>query len=640
MSSTEFLDGLAKVQYGIHQSAQWEHSVLLLVRPSVGEAAVVHVDEAGRVWAGSTRVAGQIERLRRSAAAITSAEEEDISDLVAAFDPEPDARVDVRQLVGFHAQRAGQGSEAAIALFLVRDAGAQVSMTARWKGGETTFIEEPLGYTDALIADAGGYATEPWLDTRGVKGSLRLSRARSTGEHRRGPSALLRYLRVELPEDVSMIEPFDDWLAQLDAPVQVCAWAWARLAAGLGAAPDFLEEDVAARFVELMGVLASDQADYLPDMEGQDPSGNPLPDIVGAQLGGIWEDLAEADEGSAPTPRLEEFINAAVGTAQMFGRASPRWGLAYDASVGQVAIIGIGRMYDDLPSAVVLLPLVIDLQRLWWLAECVYRKGVVLSGSLAPALPADEMECVRLLCRMAANQPTLAAGAALQRQIPLRADRWMSLTDRSRRAIEELDLPDDPNLVERLADDIITGRHFALDHLAIVEVDDMNVDRIILAPEERADDDATLSVFGLVQHRSGVFAVTCIVADKTVEQSPFRPPQDLIPPALTFAPAFMEQMPSGGGASSLELMMLAAWRDLVVAEVREQQYEMEVIRKAKGKARRSHTVETVRYSPLLNGIDGDGRAAAEVEQVPARLGKVWSAINLLRARYPDAPSGA
>ncbi len=437
-----------------------------------------------------------------------------------------------------------------------------------------------------------------------------------------------------------MIEPFDDWLAQLDAPVQACAWAWARLAAGLRAAPDqFREEDSAARFVDLMDALASDQADYLPDMEGQDPSGNPLPDIVGAQLGGIWEDLTEVDEGSAPTPRLEELINAAVGTAQMFSRASPRWGLAYDTSVGQVAMIGIGRMYDDLPSSAVLLPLVIELQRLWWLAECVYRKGVVLSGSHAPALPADEMECVRLLCRMAANQPTLAAGAALQRQIPLRADRWMSLTDRSRRAIEELDLPDDPNLVERLADDIITGRHFALDHLAIVEVDDMNIDRIILAPEERADDDATLSVFGLVEHRSGVFAVTCIVPDKTVEQSPFRPPQDLIPPALTFAPAFMGQMPSGG-ASSLELMMLAAWRDLVVVEVREQEYEMEVIRKAKGKARRAHTVEVVRYLPLRGGIDEDGRAADEAEQVPARVGKAWSAINLLRTRYPDVPSGA
>ena len=639
MPSTEFLDGLAEVQRGIHRSAQWEHSMLLLVRASVGEAVVVHVDEAGRVWAGSTRAAGQIERLRRAAAAVTSADEEDVSELVAAFDPERHERVDVRQLIGFHAQTAGHGSDAAVALFLVRDAGAQVAMTARWQDGTTAFIEEPLGYTDALIADAGSYATEPWLDTRGAKGPLRLSPARSAEERRRGPSALLRYLRVELPEDVSMIEPFDDWLAQLDAPVQVCAWAWARLAVGLRTVPDhFREEAKATQFLDLMDTLANDQADYLPDMDSQDPSGNPVPDIVGAQLGGIWEDLIEVEEGSAPTPRLEELINAAVNTAQMFSSASPRWGLAYDGSVGQLAMMGIGRMYDDLLSAAMLLPLVVELQRLWWLAECVYRKGVVLSGSHAPVLPADEMECVRLLCRMAANQPTLAAGAALQRQIPLRADRWMSLTDRSRRAIDELNLPDDPDLVERLADEIITSRDFALDHLAIVEVDEMNVDGIILAPEERADDDAAFSVSGLVEHRFGAFAVTCIVPDKTAEQSPFRPAQDSVPPALTFAPAFMWQM-SSGGASSLELMMLAAWRDLVVAEVREQRYETEVVRKAKGKARRAHTVEVVRYLPRRGAIEEDGRAAAGAKQAPARVGESWSAVDLLRTRHPEPPSG-
>jgi len=140
-----------------------------------------------------------------------------------------------------------------------------------------------------------------------------------------------------------------------------------------------------------------------------------------------------------------------------------------------------------------------------------------------------------------------------------------------------------------------------------------------VVPEERADDDATFRVFGLVEHRSGVFAVTCIVPDKTVKQSPFRPQQDLIPPALTFAPAFMGQMPHGG-ASSLELMMLAAWRDLVVVEVREQQYETEVIRKAKGKARRIHTGKVVRYLPLRSGIDGGEREAAEAKQPPARVG--------------------
>lgn len=615
MSSTEFLDGLARIQQGIHQAGEWEHSVLLLVRPSVGEAGVIHVDEAARVWVGSTRAARQIERLRRAADAITSADEEDVSDLVAAFDPRGE-RVDVRQLMGFHAESAGQGSDAAVALLMVREASGQVSMSAKWQDGTTIFIEEPLGYTDALIADAAGYATEPWLDARGVKGPLRLSPARSDEDRRRGPSALLRYLRVELPGDVPMIEPFDELLAQQAAPVQVFAWLWARVASGLKETPKhFREDEQAEQFVELMDAMADDQDAYTPDMDERDQTGNPIPDIVSAHLGGIWEDLTSVDDGEAPAPRLEELINAALSAVQMFNRASPRWGLAYDVSMGHVAMMGIGQMYDDLLSAMMLSPVFVELQRLWWVSECVYRQGVALSGSHAPAFPADEMECVRLLCRMAANQPTLAAGSALQRQVSLRADRWMSLTDRSRRAIDDLNLPDDPELVEQLAEEIKVGRHFALDHVAIIEVDEMNIDRIVLAPEERADDGANLGLIGLVEHRGGTFVVSCTVPVRTAEQSPFRLPQDSAPTALTFAPAFMQQM-IGEGASSLELMMLSAWRDLVVADVREQQYETEVVRKAKGKARKGRSTEVVRYLPRRVALRRAERAAREATGEP------------------------
>src|SRR4051794_38726049 len=116
MSETEFLDGVARLQQGIHQSGGWEHSLLLLVRPAVGEAGVVHVDQVCRVWVGSTRAAGQIERLRRAGGAITSSDEADITDLVAAFNPQGAKRVDVRQLMGFHTESAGRGSDAAIAL--------------------------------------------------------------------------------------------------------------------------------------------------------------------------------------------------------------------------------------------------------------------------------------------------------------------------------------------------------------------------------------------------------------------------------------------------------------------------------------------------------------------------------------------
>jgi hypothetical protein len=279
----------------------------------------------------------------------------------------------------------------------------------------------------------------------------------------------------------------------------------------------------------------------------------------------------------------------------------------------------------------------------------------------------------------------------------------MSLTDRSRRAIEELDLPEDRELVDRLAHEIKVGRHFALDHVAMIEVDEKNINRIVLAPEERADDGANLGLIGLVEHRRGIFAASCTVPVKTAEQSPFRLPQDSAPTALTFAPAFMRQM-IGEGASSIELIMLSAWRDLVVADVREQQYEREVVRKAKGKARKGRATEVVHYLPRLvairrsertareatgepalrrlypvgayakrlpedqkrsleaaayaakigmpladhqtvvqphwrGGTEEDRRAAAEAADAPTRVWRSWSALDLLRTRRRDVSNG-
>jgi len=210
-----------------------------------------------------------------------------------------------------------------------------------------------------------------------------------------------------------------------------------------------------------------------------------------------------------------------------------------------------------------------------------------LSGSNSPAFPPDEMECVRLLCRMAANQPTLTLMTQMQRQIPLRADRWMSLTDRSHRAVDQLELPYDPDLALRLANEIRLKRRYALDHVAIVELDELGVDRIILSPEERADDGSNIGVNALVEHRLGAFAVRTVIQ---TPDGPAREAQEPVTgsgsPTLTFAPAFMTERTMDECSSPLELVVLSAWRDLVVADVREQQYEIEMQRKARGKGRK------------------------------------------------------
>jgi hypothetical protein len=276
------------------------------------------------------------------------------------------------------------------------------------------------------------------------------------------------------------------------------------------------------------------------------------------------------------------------------------------------------RHYEAEPAAIVrVMHAVPEIQRLWWLAECVHRKGIALSGNNAPAFPTDEMECVRLLCRIAANQPALATGPELQRHIPLRADRWMSLTDRSHEALNDLDLPDDPELAEQLASEITQKRHFALDHVAVVEVDELEIDRIVLAPEERADDRAMVGVVALVEHRRGCFAVRCVVM--TPEQATVDSVRARLMPGdehtLTFAPAFMTERTMTAG-SPLALIVLSAWRDLVVAEVRDQQYETEVLRKAKGKGRKGRQVEVIRYLPRRVALRMAEQAAREATGQP------------------------
>jgi hypothetical protein len=124
----------------------------------------------------------------------------------------------------------------------------------------------------------------------------------------------------------------------------------------------------------------------------------------------------------------------------------------------------------------------------------------------------------------------------------------------------------------------------------------------------RTDDGANLGLIGLVEHRRGTFVVSCTVPIKTAEQSKFRLPQESAPTALTVAPAVMREMTSEG-AASLELMMLSVWRDLIVADVRDQQYEVEVVRKAKGKARKGRTTEVVRYLPRRVALRRAERAA-------------------------------
>lgn len=606
---TDFVEQTTALLAETHRLAGWEHSVLVLARPHAPELAVIHINERGVAWGGAVRNPSRVAHYEEMARTVTSDGEEDISSAVAEFEPESGGRVPMDVLMGVQAAKAGEASDATTSLLLVRDLEEGRAVSARWDGRRTFFVNEPLGHTDALIAAFDELATEPLLGAAGQKPRLRLAPPPPSSSAPGGPSAVMRYLRLEQPELVEWIEPFDDWLAAQPPAVQVGAWLWARLGAEL---------DQAAEWVpgadEVLDLMADDQEDYI-DAGERDPQSNPLPDICAAMLGGVWEDIGKAE----PEPRLGELLNVAANAAIGINGMSRRWGLAYDMSVGQVAAAGWMGEYEMGPALIGLATLCPHIQRLWWIGECLARQGIVLSDSTVAPFPDDEMEAVRLLARMAANQPVLATAPQLQKQVPLRSDRWMSLTNRSHEVLDALALPHDPELSERLADEIRNRRHYLLDHVAVIELEELGISRLVLAPEEGADDQSMIAVNALVEHEQGTFVVSTSIRAGEGSHG-IGPLRDFVgskalPTVTTLAPAFLTERTQTEGSSPLELLVLSAWRDLVVPDVRDQQYVTvsERTRKGRRAERAGRARRVVHYVPrrlVVRRAEREARAAS------------------------------
>lgn len=426
-------------------------------------------------------------------------------------------------------------------------------------------------------------------------------------------SALGRFIERERPEEAACLETYDEVLAQRLPPgYQPLVWAWLRLA---GAVSRCAEHDGA----ELLDDFAADCRDYWPVNTAVD--GNPVADVFGAFIGSTWEDIGSG------VLRLDALIDSLKRAHRMFAR-SMDWGLLYDPALGELAMFDAMQRGGGVSAAVAaILPASIEFQKLWWLGECRARKGVVLAPSFAPPLPEDPDECVALLCRMAVNQPTLACWPALAKQVPLRAEGWMALTERGEKAMRSLALPDAPELADLLAAQIRDERSYVLDHIAVVELDELSVRRLVMAPELRGHGRAeNMGAACLIEHERGTFIAQTTIMTDPPDSERRRLGGGLVDgrqECVTFAPAvYAGQVQDAMGA--VELLLLSAWRDLTVADVRDEQYDVQTQRKTKTKGRHLHgrqAIEVVNYRPRRVGArraERQERAASE-GPAPRRL---------------------
>jgi hypothetical protein len=254
--------------------------------------------------------------------------------------------------------------------------------------------------------------------------------------------------------------------------------------------------------------------------------------------------------------------------------------------------------------------------RVCWLFECEARDGLAFGPVTERRLPNDEGERATVLRRFCEQQPELRKEPAFVHVAPRDVDAWLRPKDYANLPM----LPSDARQTAAIIRDALTNRKYVHDHVAVIEVDRKPIKQIILAPEVMARANGLIFLTALVVHEKGTFACECLI--KVAEAEPahvgYRRHVAL---SLPFGSHAWRMLPAARGkvgwdddrraAASSALpadehviaLITAAWRDLIVANVREQQYESETVRggskNGKRPARsqaRGHT-RVVRYLP-------------------------------------------
>jgi len=246
--------------------------------------------------------------------------------------------------------------------------------------------------------------------------------------------------------------------------------------------------------------------------------------------------------------------------------------------------------------------LVATWQTLMWTLESSRRGDLALSRSERMPLPDDPDAELDLLLRVAAQQPLLSQMPLLARFFPTEAEGYFGLGTEAIDRFRASAVPYEAPLACELARQIGEERHYLLDHIARIDTDGAcGVSELILAPEQGYSNCDAVQF--LVRHEAGLLAGELTLPLDGSEPSCFLPAlrwhftRDRFDDEERFIDYQEEQ-------AAIELMVLAAWRDLVVADVREEQYETTLVRKAKtpaakssARAKRRAPTEIIHYLP-------------------------------------------
>jgi hypothetical protein len=415
-------------------------------------------------------------------------------------------------------------------------------------------------------------------------------------------SSLERVLPRERPELLELFEPNRGLSRELDVFGQAILVGWLELAARLS------EDRLSAELADYCAEIAADGY----SAAGDDPDRFLTAVGVGATVNGVLEDLRTGGEA-----RLQDLADLFAGILGAFDKHPS--GNAYgEAGVLQQVMLDVLQSgYDPIEMAL-LFAVVPAWQRLLWLAECAYRRGAVVAPGRGEPLVGDEDEQLTYLIRLGGEQPGLAGWPELARFIPRRADGLLPMTEAAYQRFRKDGIGADHELSVRLAEEIVHRRHYALSSVSVIELEELGIRRIVLTPEEQplaamTGNQAAFHLGFFVDHVAGGFYGRAQTFAEPLAEFDNRR-------ALVTAPAILEQAAvldeetAGAHANgrkippaveeaiaAVELIVLAAWRDLVVPEVRDQHFEIDRVRKVKGgnrkRAAKRGDVEIIRYIP-------------------------------------------
>jgi hypothetical protein len=445
-------------------------------------------------------------------------------------------------------------------------------------------------------------------------------------------SLLERFLASERPDLLGELDPHRELASSLDPIGQAVLGGWCELA--LAVREGFLDSEA-----PLLASYREQSSGYAPD--DPDPERFVVPIFFGAIVNGIAEDLVEK------TVRLDDLSSSFATLHEAMTRGGGSlYGTAVFAQVVPDAIELAGSPELAAPAASSIVPW----QRLAWLSECKLRGGAVLARDRGEPLVGEPEEQIAYLLRLAANQPGLSNWPELARFVPRRSESLLPLSDVAYRRFRRQGLPSDPDLSNRLVEEIVEARHYALDTISVVELEELGVRRIVLTPEEKPEP----SVIGaegsfhcafLVDHDAGTFTGTASLGDEATAEGFGRRAVVMIP-AITQHAAGEPQARSEDrewgldafheAQAAIELLILSTWRDLVVPSVREEHYEIDRLRKAKGSGKRAAkrgNLEIVRYIPrrLVYRRAAKEAAVNEGRQEP----KTLHAVSAFSRRLPE-----